>query len=69
MAILTDLPNELLLTVIADVSPLYIDSFVLTCKRIHSLGVDTTENIKLWEGALCIYKKLSFCGQYFRNLL
>ncbi len=41
MAILTDLPNELLLAIIADVSPLYIESFVLTCKRIYGLRSDT----------------------------
>lgn len=41
MAILTDLPNELLLPVIADVSPLYIESFALTCKRIYHLCTDT----------------------------
>ena len=40
MAILTDLPNELLLSIIADVSPLYIESFVLTCKRIYGLSAD-----------------------------
>ncbi|CAF9915086.1 MAG: hypothetical protein ALECFALPRED_009974 [Alectoria fallacina] len=41
MAILTDLPNELLLFIIADVSPLYIDSFTLSCKRISCLCTDT----------------------------
>ena len=41
MAILTDLPNELLLSIIADMSPLYIDSFVLSCKRIYGLRKDT----------------------------
>lgn len=41
MAILTDLPNELLLPVIADVSPLYMESFALSCKRIYCLCTDT----------------------------
>ena len=40
MAILTDLPNELLLSIIADVSPVYIDYFLLTCKRIYGLRAD-----------------------------
>ncbi len=40
MAILTDLPNELLLSIIADVSPLYIESFIRTCKRIWGLRAD-----------------------------
>ena len=40
MAILTDLPNELLLKIIADVSPLYLDLFLLSCKRIQFLGAD-----------------------------
>lgn len=37
MAILTDLPNELLLPITADVSPLYIETFALSCKRIYDL--------------------------------
>ncbi|KAF6220753.1 hypothetical protein HO133_003187 [Letharia lupina] len=41
MAILTSLPNELLLSIIADVSPLYIESFALSCKRIYYLCIDT----------------------------
>lgn len=40
MAILTDLPNELLLSIIADVSPLYIDYFLLTNKRMYGLRAD-----------------------------
>ena len=41
MAILTDLPNELLRIIIADVSPLYIERLALTCKRIYILCTDT----------------------------
>ena len=41
MVKLTDLPNELLLLIIDNVSPLYIDSFVLSCKRIYNLSTDT----------------------------
>ena len=41
MTQLTDLPNELLLYIIAGLSPLYIDSFVLSCKRFYDLGIYT----------------------------
>lgn len=41
MAILTDLSNELLLKIIADVSPLYLEFFLLSCKRIYRLGSKT----------------------------
>ena len=41
MAKLTDLPNELLLSIMAGLSPLYIDYFVLSCKRFYDLGIDT----------------------------
>ena len=41
MAKLTDLPDEILLYISAAVSPLYIDSFVLSCKRFYSVGIDT----------------------------
>ena len=41
MAKLTDLPNELLLSIMADLSPLYIDTFVLICKRLYYLAIDT----------------------------
>ena len=40
MAILTDLPNELLLSIIADVSPVYIEPFALSCKRVYYLCAD-----------------------------
>ena len=41
MARLTDLPNELLLYVMSDLSPLDIDSFLLSCKRFYYLGIGT----------------------------
>ena len=47
MAILTDLPNELLLKIIADVSPSYLEFFLLSCKRIHILGEDVTREYHL----------------------
>ena len=37
MVVLTDLPDELLLSIVAGVSPLYIESFALSCKRLHGL--------------------------------
>ena len=40
MVVLTDLPDELLLPIVADVSPLYIDSLALTCNRFHRLCAD-----------------------------
>lgn len=44
MAILTDLPNELLLSIIPKVSPLYIEYFALTCKRIYYLCKNTIQD-------------------------
>ena len=41
MARLTDLPNELLLYIMADLSPLDIDSFLISCKGFYYLGIDT----------------------------
>ena len=41
MAKFTDLPNELLLIIMAELSTLYIDSFVLSCKQFYYLGIDT----------------------------
>ena len=41
MAILTDLPNELLLHIISDISPLDIESFALSCKWIYTLCGET----------------------------
>ena len=41
MAILIDIPDELLLKIIGNVSPLYLDHLLLSCKRMHSLGADT----------------------------
>lgn len=52
MAILTDLPNELLLAIIVDVSPLYIESFALSCKRIYSCSIDTIKEHNLVRGRL-----------------
>ena len=43
MVKLTDLPNELLLCIMAELSPLYIDSFVLICKHFYYLGIDTVQ--------------------------
>ena len=37
MVVLTDLPDELLLPIVADVSPLYIESLALSCKRLYGL--------------------------------
>ena len=52
MAILTDLPNELLLSIIAKVSPLYIDFFVRTCKRLYNLRTDTIRAHNLFRKTL-----------------
>lgn len=59
MAILTDLPNELLLKIIASVSPLYLDLFLLSCKRIHLLGADATREHHLVRSSLI---GLNTCG-------
>lgn len=40
MVVLTDLPDELLLPIVAGVSPLYIESLALSCKRLYGLCVD-----------------------------
>ena len=37
MVVLTDLPDELLLSIVADVSPLYIETLALSCKRLYGL--------------------------------
>ena len=47
MAKLTDLPDELLLNILAGVSPLYIDCFVLSCKRFYFVGINTVRAHKL----------------------
>lgn len=52
MAILTDLPNELLLSIIADVSPLYIEYFLLTNKRIYGLRADAIRAHKLVRSSI-----------------
>ena len=52
MAILTDLPNELLLFVIAEVSPLDIDSFALSCKRIYGLRTDALREHEVVRSSL-----------------
>ncbi|KAM0798073.1 hypothetical protein BDR22DRAFT_964852 [Usnea florida] len=40
MVVLTDLPDELLLPIVADVSPLYIEHLALSCKRLYGLCAD-----------------------------
>ena len=40
MVVLTDLPDELLLPIVAGVSPLYIESLALSCKRLYRLCAD-----------------------------
>ena len=65
MAKLTDLPYELLLCIMVYLSPLYIDSFVLSCKRIYYVGMDTLRAQNL------IRSRLSSClsGSEPANLL
>ena len=58
MAILTDLPNELLLQIIADISPLDLEFFLLSCKRIHLLGSDAAREHHLVKQNL---KDLTAC--------
>ena len=41
MTILTDIPDELLLKIIENVSPLYLDHLLLSCKLMYSLRADT----------------------------
>lgn len=52
MAVLMDLPNELLQAVAANLSPLYIESFALSCKRIYGLCIYTFREHKLVRGGL-----------------
>ncbi len=52
MAILTDLPNELLLFVAAEVSPLDIDSFALSCKRTYGLCTDAIREHEVVRSSL-----------------
>ena len=61
MPTLMDLPNELLLPIIAHVSPLYFESFVLTCKRIHGLSAEAMrehKNIRSSLASLLPYELL-----------
>lgn len=52
MAILTDLPNELLLSIIPAVSPVYIESFALSSKRIYDLCAGTIREYNLTRNEL-----------------
>ncbi len=52
MVILTDLPNELLLFVAAEVSLLDIDSFALSCKRIYGLCTDALREHEVVRSSL-----------------
>lgn len=52
MAILDVLSNELLLQIIADVSPLYLGFFLLSCKRVYFLGADTIREHALVRNSL-----------------
>ena len=47
MANITDLPNEVLLSIIAEISPLYLDPLMLSCKRLFNLCADVTKKYEL----------------------
>ena len=67
MAILTDLPNELLLSIIPDVSPVYIETFALSCKRIHYLCVDTIREYRFAKSELASLKETGLLRIILRN--
>ena len=67
MAILTDLPNELLLPIIAEVSPLYIESLALSCKRIHCLCADTIREDRLTKSELASLKETELLRTVLQN--
>lgn len=69
MAILTDLPNELLLSIIADVSPLYIESFLLTCKRIYRLRADVITAQKLARSSILSQNPDLRSDGFLRNIV
>lgn len=52
MAKITDLPTELLLYIMAGLSPLENDSFVLSCKQFYYVGIDTIQAQNLVRGRL-----------------
>lgn len=67
MKILTDIPNELLLSIIANVSPLYIESFALCCKRIYYLCIDTIREHDTVRNRLATLNEKQLLGIVFSN--
>lgn len=67
MAILSDLPNELLLSIIVDVSPLYIESLALSCKRIYNLCADILREHDLVRTRLLSLQKEDFLRTLLSN--
>lgn len=67
MAILTDLSNELLLLIIADVSPLYIDLLALSCKRIYILCAETIQKHETVRSELAAVRPLELLRDVFSN--
>ena len=58
MTILTDIPGELLLKIIENVSPLYLDHFLLSCKKMYSLRTNTVQEHQLIRSNLA---RMSSC--------
>ena len=69
MAKLIDLPNELLLSIMQGLSPLYIDSFVLSCKRIYELGLGTIRAHNLLRSKLPSYLFESEPAEFLQTIL
>lgn len=58
MIILTDFPGELLLKIIRHISPLYLDHFLLSCKQMYALRVDTVNEHQMIRSNLA---RMSSC--------
>ena len=58
MIILTDFPGELLLKIIRHISPLYLDHFLLSCKQMYALRVDTVNEHQIIRSNLA---RMSSC--------
>ena len=58
MTILTDIPGELLLKIIENVSPLYLDHLLLSCKKMYSLRASTVHEHQMIRSNLA---RMSSC--------
>ena len=58
MTILTDIPGELLLKIIENVSPLYLDHLLLSCKKMFALRANTVQEHQMIRSNLA---RMSSC--------